>query len=491
MSKFFCACFPGASFQQLNCERTMDKGSRATLRSLYLLIAFTSVLWIGYLILGQALIEWLYQGKTPFEFLNEIMTGRTFHPIERYAAFLRQLVVQLSVLALGAWVICTCWLNRARLLALLRGNAVLILVSFLVAILVSEALIRTALVVDLPGLSFLRSAQLYADPRFQQSWWQLHHRFTLSRDVFDPQHPLLGWSQSSASDDNPWGLDVRALQSMARPGRKKLLFYGDSFVHGMEYQKVLIPDSLNTRCPDLDAVNLGVRAYELDQVYLLFRETYSAASEATILIGILTLDIDRLLFQAREGQKPYFETDRGSLVLRGVPIVESNRDYFANQPTAVWSYALSSFWRLIDSTLGFEERRARKQKSAIAEFILEEIRNRCSEAQLNLGVVLFHLSESLVGSDWRADLVRSLCQKLEIQLIDTADSLLSHSVATGTRIEEFYHYPDQHHVDLANSIIAEQLADQLQPWGLCRHLAGPGQVDRSFESVPSSIVGAE
>ena len=106
---------------------------------------------------------------------------------------------------------------------------------------------------------------------------------------------------------------------LAKDGKKKILFYGNSFVKGIAQQKYEIPRILDRYLPDYDVLDMGVGASGVDQMYLLFKETFGQVEHPLIIVGVMTLDLDRVVLKVRDFQKPYFKIHKNELQLHGIP----------------------------------------------------------------------------------------------------------------------------------------------------------------------------
>ena len=82
-----------------------------------------------------------------------------------------------------------------------------------------------------------------------------------------------------------------------------------------------IPQQLQSLLPDKTVYNFGVAGYGLDQIYLRFKQSHDHFKKPVVIIGILTVDMDRCVMKNRSRPKPYFLIKENELVLSGVPVV--------------------------------------------------------------------------------------------------------------------------------------------------------------------------
>ncbi len=173
---------------------------------------------------------------------------------------------------------------------------------------------------------------------------------------------------------------MRASREYSRerlPGRKRLVFLGDSYTAGDGVSNPQrFTDLLEARYPDLDALNFGLNGSGTDQQLLVFEiEARHYAADAYVFC-ICVENIARNLytcfpsFDFREQQlvyrpKPYFELTHGELTLRNqpVPIEKRGKDALgdwqcsfpylpgANDPYAIYQYPDRPHWRTMRAIL--------------------------------------------------------------------------------------------------------------------------------------------
>ena len=344
------------------------------------------------------------------------------------------------------------------MLSKFRDIFIILLISFFLL----EGTLRLILFTDYIQLPSLQQPWRYTYSDLDDSW-KLQYIFThkkASEPNFNRHHPTLGWSQTNVTDQNPLGLqdDTKTLLNNA-DNRKKILFYGDSFVKGASDPEFYIPKYMNDRTPGIDIIDLGVPGYGTDQIYLLFKETYLKTKDPVIIIGFLLGDIDRSVLSFRTFQKPYLTVDtNGNLKANGTPIDENQNRYLEEHPPEIKSYVLA----LISKKLNLFKPDKREEKIQINSRIIESIKSLTDDHDLPLHFVIFYGINSLNrNDDWREIFLKKELKKHEISYFDTKQYLTSYSTQNKLPLTAFYIENEGHHNNLGNKIIAEALLNNL------------------------------
>ncbi|HOW58762.1 MAG TPA: hypothetical protein PLO78_03440 [Candidatus Omnitrophota bacterium] len=259
----------------------------------------------------------------------------------------------------------------------MKIRLVLIGSSIFATLLTLEIIIRLSLFSPYLPIPQLRHPKLYANSSTEDDYWKLRRLLGKEKDIYDKRrHPLLGWSQATTTFENPLGLRKLSLARLSSP-KKKILFYGDSFVRGTGREENKICNLMTDRLAGVEAVDLGCGGYGLDQILLMFEMTHKKVHAPFIIIGILVSDdLDRSILTIRGGAKPYFLISKNTLTLQGTPLNQDPDQYVKSHPPQIKSYAFRIFWRGILSQIPDLERGFSKeeQKKAINSKILERIK---------------------------------------------------------------------------------------------------------------------
>jgi hypothetical protein len=136
--------------------------------------------------------------------------------------------------------------------------------------------------------------------------------------------------------------------------KPRMVVLGDSFVWGYDVeQPERFTEKLRSRLPGWSIYNLGVSGYGTDQEYLLLRREYAFyRPQIVLLVFCRDNDEDDNTRNKRYGAfyKPYFTLERGGLILRGVPVPQSEKYFFAKHDRLAksnWAklFALAYFHR--------------------------------------------------------------------------------------------------------------------------------------------------
>jgi len=130
---------------------------------------------------------------------------------------------------------------------------------------------------------------------------------------------------------NEWGFRSEAEFSKEKTGRKRVLFFGDSYTAGDGVSnKNRFSDQLEQLIPDIETFNFGLPGSGTDQQFLLFQEYGKDVECDLIVLCVLVENIRRIKSHYRfynnelgervVYQKPYFEIKNGSLQLHNNPV---------------------------------------------------------------------------------------------------------------------------------------------------------------------------
>ena len=311
-----------------------------------------------------------------------------------------------------------------------------------------------------------RDPTLYAHELVGDDFWILAGRWDsyCKKIAQERIHPLLGWSQGPITPENPLGLVPWTTRRLVRDGRRKLLFYGDSYVGGDTREEHWMPQLIEERLADVDVLHLGVGGYGPDQMHLLARETLPLVDAPRVLMmGVMSYSFDRAAQRVRSYQKPCFELrGDGSLELANLPICRDPRAFFAKRPTSFRSYlrAASSHPSRPPERddFGFEA------KVPVNRAIIAANRRLAREAGAHLLYVLFHDHDQLHRPTSRDRFFREELAAQGVDAIDTAEALLEHARLHGTDASELYR--NGHHNEAGNRVVARAVARALERYGI-------------------------
>ena len=407
-----------------------------------------------YLLLALGLAA-LYFGWLPGA--DAVLGGRAVHSYGYYLAHLSKVGARLlaGLAAVGAVLVGFRFWVRAN------GGWRRFLPRFAFLLVFTALLAEIALRVMFSGAAGRRagwvSADLLADPNTDNAYWVLSARLSggVERDYVVP---LRGWSQSRPDEGNPPGLRDESMRALQQE-EPKVYFFGDSFVQGMPFNEKSLPVLVDERVPGRSVVNLGVRGYGVDQMYLFAREVGLPEAGGEVWVGILTWDLDRAYLEYSHGQRPRYRIVDDQLVLAHTPGPQTDQEFVEayRMPFRTWlAQAVRRRWQLREGLeRGGPER---DEKISLNRAILREWSTWARSNGTPVKVVLFRTRQDLAQDGWRARAIHEICRELELPLFDTADVLLPYIKAQGTWGAELYQPGDFHHTDLANHLIADGLS---------------------------------
>lgn len=323
----------------------------------------------------------------------------------------------------------------------------LLVASLLVALLLGELAIRIGIAA---GWERLRDPRLYAGWCDDEDQWKLRYRWRKeTRDALAvtgfSHHPLFGWVGPERDVDEPLVAPV--------------LLYGDSYMSGVPPRppEARIPSLVDRLLPSREVINFAAPGYGLDQVYLRFRESYRQYQSPVIVLGIMTLDLDRSLFAVRDAPKPYFELRDGELTLRGTPVPADQAAWHREHPPQLSSYLAAFLLRKL-RTLGHvyetEIPYRQPEKKALTRALLEAFADDVHRHHLPHLVVLFYPSWELGIDGWRREFLLQELERLHLHTLDTRPLFLAHGGADRL----YAPAPNNHPNRRANRLVAERIA---------------------------------
>jgi hypothetical protein len=330
-----------------------------------------------------------------------------------------------------------------------------------------EGLLRVVLFSDSFAIDALRKPWRYASG--DDDYWKLSFIWEAGKKGqgvgrIDPE---LGWAPAK-EPGNPLGIITETPYKM-EDIRQPVLFFGDSFVAGATPIPYRIPQLLDGLSVDRSVLNYGVGGYGVDQIYLRFRKTAKDFDKPTILIGILTGDLDRGVLSFRTGQKPYFDIIDDALVVRNLPILPSTRDYVKAYPPKIRSYLARFILFRLEPLISKEWSRrwvdddgTRRQIEHINKRLLRSFSEDAAANGMEIYTVLFYGEEDFSEQTWRERFLKATLDEVGLPYFDTKACILDYMKEANVQLIELFYQENGHPNEKGNQIISDSLFDWLR-----------------------------
>lgn len=354
--------------------------------------------------------------------------------------------------------------SRRSRRSFLRAELLLAAGTLTVALVLAELGFRALLFSEVPLPAKLRDPWLYADYFSEDDFWILQHIFEAGPSPPTDPHPLLGWIGRFS------GESYLHDRSVELADRRPVLLYGDSFsqcVGDVEcFEDILNADGDFSERHFL--LNYGVGGYGLGQIYLLLERSVDQYQDPFVVVGLMTLDLDRTILSVRTGQKPRFVATDGALRLTGVPIDPDPEDFFARRPPTIRSYLARLFTRTLARVVPALGRDpgSEAEKKMVNGLILAEIEALLRARDLDHLFVIFHpqwngVSSLNDSSDWRDTFLRNLMEERDLPYVWTKDLLREDRQARGGSWNDFIDRNNGHPTTRYNELVAAAIRAHL------------------------------
>jgi hypothetical protein len=359
------------------------------------------------------------------------------------------------------------------------GTILVVCVATFVAV---EVIFRLLLFSEVGFMHRFRSPDLYGVWDSDDDYWKLYYLFGGRFKPPAHPHPRLGWI-GTFSPETYLHNDAHKL------GNKiPILLYGDSFAECSTienkqdcFQGIVNNDAhLSQR---FFLLNYGVGGYGVDQMYLLLRESLPHYQNPFVIVGIMTQDLDRSALAVRIGQKPFFSVEDGTIVLKGVPVLQHPAVFFSENPPRIVSYLArmwakhdGRFYRVRQLILGTEHQ-VQKKKAVNEKIILALVAELKRRNIPHLFLIFYPDWVYNDPADWREIFLRNLFEEHHIPYLSTKEIIWEDARKSGRHPME-YHF-DSHPTAGAYRLLAGALKAHIL-----------GQFDER-QSVPAKVSAIE
>jgi len=348
-------------------------------------------------------------------------------------------------------------------------NLTVFVVFLIIGLIGIELIYRSMIFGENDSFENFRDPWAYADMDSEELFWILYHKWDGTYKPPECPHPLLGWiGDFSRHSLMHWSMDEYS-------GKRPVLLYGNSFAMcsplSICFQTILNNDSVFSKEHYL--FNYGVGGYGVDQISLLFDQTYRYFEKPFVIFGLLTYDLDRSILQFRTGQKPYYEVEGDSLVLKGIPVNPNPDQYLEDHPPRAFSYLWRKFLYSKENFLPQKTINKLKgtgsynrKKIEVNEKILLKVVNELRENDIEFVFVIFHTlhfdKDNFAAEeeyDWRNMFLKEFLEDHQITHIWTKDIVVEDTTCDKYQTEKYILNEDGHPTTYFNSLIARRMKE--------------------------------
>lgn len=214
----------------------------------------------------------------------------------------------------------------------MKRNLALLFISLLISLFLAESMfyfLARRNPKPIPASWVKIPEQVWTEPNEKLGWHHIkNHRALLVKGKMEiPVHT------------NEDGFRGTKNYSSAKPdGKTRILVLGDSFVFGWGVQDGETFSAQLENHPGIEAINMGVAGYGIDQIYMSFHELGKKFNPDIVLIGIFPEDFwraTRAYTDAGYG-KPYFRlSQNGELILNNSPTTDPKKIPYDQFPDVI------------------------------------------------------------------------------------------------------------------------------------------------------------
>ncbi len=350
-------------------------------------------------------------------------------------------------------------------------NFLVFCISTLIMFGVAEFIYRQLLFSNIKVFSGLRNPGFYSDYLNEDNYWKLYYMFGGDFKPPENPHPLLGWIGNF--DRTTLKHEEREQAGLRRP----VLLFGDSYAACIGnvscFQDILNHDSLFSK--DHFLLNYGVGGYGVDQIYLLLKNVVGMYDDPFYIFSLMNYDLDRTPMSFRIGQKPVFEIQNDSLILKNIPVNNNADLYLKENPPDISSYLYRRFLYSDLNLLGDSINKKLKkwdyyndQKRILNDKILSsavaELRNKRHDFMF----VVFHYivpgeDEFSVEntSNWRDVLMRDFLDQNDIPYIWSKDVIMKDPAYNGSNYDLYMQADNGHPTTYLNRLISDEIKQKV------------------------------
>lgn len=349
------------------------------------------------------------------------------------------------------------------------GNLLLVFISILITLVVSEYGFRLLLFSESPLLARFRQPYHFAST-YEDSFWKLYHLWGGEYKPPATPHPLLGWVGSFSRETYLHNETGEVGQ------RNPVLLYGDSFAQCASaasqecFHQILNGDT--TFSKEHYLLNYGVGGYGIDQIWLLLRESVHLYGNPVVVVGIFTDDLDRSLMSFRIGQKPFFDIGENRLRLQGVPINSDVGQYLHEHPIDIVSY-LYRLWLHSNSAprklVEYLDNVQKEKTETVGELITREMVRHLKGKEVPFLFVIFSSQDEMEREQdsWREYFLRKILEEQRVPYISSKVLVRKEAILKGRQVEEYFIQKDKHPTAEQNRMVSMAIYQAIRKGDFC------------------------
>ena len=340
-----------------------------------------------------------------------------------------------------------------------KKEIILFIAGIIVALLLAELVLRAYY-----GLADKPLAGATEDDAFRNTWYATHQDTTFHREQnsFEGYDPLLGWSLRPYYKSQYFNVNSKGFRGREYGSKNstRFLIFGDSFTFGETTSDDMTYPAYIEQFSDIEALNFGVPAYGVDQMYLRYKQEAPKYDGDLVILAIYLDDIPRNYRSFYFYPKPKFEIVNGKLELTNSPVIspEDLRKkeagiYFESQLLNTIRY---NHWLSRRDGVMYDE------GFAVTDLILDDMKKEV-ETQGGRFVVVRLLGYNEGAEAQYADKLRQLAESKNITYIDTEPYFLQSYQQYGK--ENFW---SGHYNHNGNQVVALSILSDLASRGIIR-----------------------
>lgn len=433
----------------LNTETLYDTNTKIIIRSLGVISIFLGIL------LNQYFLMWLL----PLPYISLFKSVLLL--IYNLMAIIFGTIIIIKEKNISSFIV-----KRKKELLLLCGSLFFVL-------LVLEILLRICLFNPSCDVPLVKLASHYSNDD-DTDYWYYRHIFTRNIEIKNKQtefysnwevslqpDPLLGYSRKKDVNipcHETSNLGTRGAKNYTFQG-KKIIFYGDSFTESNACSNNTITSKIENKTK-IETLNYGVGGYGLDQIFLLFKNSYKQfnTSQGIFLIGLIHEDIDRVTLRGRTTSKPYFTISNNRLQLHTEHIDANNlASYFETYKPKSKVYIVNLLLAKIgvrDLWNSYLKKKNIEIKKSITALILKDVKTIQKNNNLKVYFVVFYPKFLYLGyKDWKIEFLESQFKEYDLEYIDLRECLLKYQQIRDIPFKDLY--VAGHPTSESNNVLAE------------------------------------